>query len=300
MKTEVIRMKIFITGGTGFIGCNLKKQLSNKHEIHAPKSSELDLFDEEEVHEYLNMHVFDIVIHAATWNATRNSPKDLTKVLPNNLRMFFNLARCNKYFGRMIYFGSGAEFGRENWIPKMKEDYFDTHVPVDDYGFSKYIMAKYMEKCKNIYNLRLLGMFGKYEDWEIRFISNACCKAVWDLPITIKQNVFFDYLYVDDLVKITEWFIRNEPKEKVYNVCTGRTHDLLTIAKKVLNASVKKLEIIIHQEGLGKEYSGDNSKLLDEIGGYVFQEIDKSICELYHWYLAQKDFIDREKLLLDK
>jgi len=300
MKTEVIRMKIFITGGTGFIGRNLKEQLSNKYEIHAPKSSELDLLDEEKVHEYLNMHAFDIVIHAATWNATRNSPKDLTKVLPNNLRMFFNLARCNKYFGRMIYYGSGAEYDRGHWIPKMKEDYFDTHVPAGDYGFSKYIMAKYAEQSHNIYNLRLFGVFGKYEDWQIRFISNACCKAVWDLPITIKQNVFIDYLYVDDLVKITEWFIRNKPKEKVCNICTGRTYDLLTVAKKVLNASGKKLEIIIYQEGFGKEYSGDNSKMLQEIGGFSFQEIDDSLHELYHWYLTHKEHITLEKLIVDK
>lgn len=293
-------MKIFISGGTGFIGRNLKEQLNNKYELYAPTSSELDLLDEDKVFSYIKQHNFDVVIHAATWNATRNSPKDLAKVLPYNLRMFFNLAMCSNLYGKMIYYGSGAEYDRRHWIPKMKEDYFDTHVPVGDYGFSKYIMAKYTEKSKNIYNLRLFGVFGKYEDWEIRFISNACCKAIWDLPITIKQNVFFDYLYVDDLVKITEWFLENEPREKAYNVCSGRTYDLLTLARKVLNASGKKLEIVIQQTGCGMEYSGDNTKLLQEMGGYAFQEIDDSINELYHWYLSHKEHIVLEKLLADK
>jgi len=292
-------VKIFVTGGTGFIGRNLVEQLSKKYEIHAPHSKTLDLLDEDKVSEYIKTHKFDVVIHAATWNATRNSPKDLTKVLPHNLRIFFNLARCDKYFGKMIYFGSGAEYDRRHLIPKMKEDYFDTHVPIGDYGFSKYIMAKHAEKSHNFYNLRLFGVFGKYEDWEIRFISNTCCKVVWDLPITIKQNVYFDYLYIDDLVKIADWFITNEPKKNVYNVCTGKTYDLLTLAKIILNTDEKNLEIVINKSGLGKEYSGDNSQLLREIG-YTFREINDCIKELYLWYFNNKDIIRKNYLLIDK
>lgn len=293
-------MKIFITGGTGFIGRNLKEQLDAKYKVFAPTSGELNLLDENAVAEYIKKNNFDMVIHSATWNATKNSPKDTTKVLENNLRMFFNIARCSDFYGKMIYFGSGAEYDRRHWIPKMRENYFDSNVPVDDYGFSKYIMRKYAEKSKNIYNLCLFGVFGKYEDWEIRFISNACCKAVWDMPITIKQNVYFDYLYIDDLVKITEWFIKNNPAEHTYNVCTGKTYDLVTLADKVLKISEKNLDINIAREGLGKEYNGDNSRLLEKIGGYSFCDIDESVKKLYRWYSDNKDNIDMNRLVYGK
>jgi GDP-L-fucose synthase len=105
----------------------------------------------------------------------------------------------------MIYYGSGAEFDRNNWIPKMKEEYFDSFVPTDQYGFSKYIINKYTERAENIFNLRLFGVFGKYEDYQIRFISQTCCRAIYDLPITINQNVNFDYTYIDDVVEITDY-----------------------------------------------------------------------------------------------
>lgn len=292
--------KIFITGGTGFIGRNLKERLSSSYLVFAPPHAELELLDEGTVYQFLKKNQFDVVIHTATWNASRNSKKDLSKVLHNNLRIFFNLARCSNQYEKMIYYGSGAEYDRKHWIPKMREEYFDTYVPKDDYGFSKYIMAKHTKHAGNIYDLRLFGVFGKYEDWQIRFISNACCKAVWDLPITIRQNHFFDYLYIDDLVEITKWFIENEPREKTYNVCTGRTYDLLTLAKKILKVSGKNLDIKITQKGFGKEYSGDNSLLLNEIEGYTFLNIDSYINELYQWYLARKDSIDREELLIDK
>ncbi|PIU41260.1 MAG: NAD-dependent dehydratase [Candidatus Omnitrophica bacterium CG07_land_8_20_14_0_80_42_15] len=292
--------RILITGSTGFIGRNLNERLRDDYSISAPTHDELELLDALAVAGFLKRNKFTVVIHTATWDATRNSKKDISKTLSNNLKMFSNLIQCNEHYGKLIYYGSGAEYGREHWTPRMREDYFNKYIPGDDYGLSKYTMSKYAERIGNAYNMRLFGVFGKYEDWEIRFISNACCKAVWDLPITVKQNVFFDYLYVNDLAEITKWFIENDPKNKFYNVCTGKVFDLVTLAKKVLAASGKNLKILIGQQGLGKEYSGDNTRLISEIGNYKFQDIDASIKELYNWYLANKRSIPIDRLKTDK
>jgi hypothetical protein len=56
----------------------------------------------------------------------------------------------------------------------------------------------------------------------VRFISNACCRALKGLPIVLRQDIVFDYLYVKDLVKITMWFIENSARHRAYNVCSGR------------------------------------------------------------------------------
>ncbi|MDD5155310.1 MAG: NAD(P)-dependent oxidoreductase [Candidatus Omnitrophica bacterium] len=291
-------MKILITGGNGFIARNLFEGLNGEYALVSRSSAELDLLDSREVFEYIKGNRFDVIIHTATYDAApKHSAKDPAKVMENNLKMFFNLVRCNDRFGRMIYYGSGAEFKRENWIPKMKEDYFDRYVPQDQYGFSKYIMNKYTQLSTNIYNLRLFAVFGKYEDWRVRFISNACCRAALGLPITVNQNVFFDYMYIDDLINITKWFIENAPHEKTYNICTARAFSHLELARKVSEISGKNPEIIIKDRGAGIEYSGDNSRLMDEIGGYDFKDMDSSIEELYNWYSANKFSIDKEKLL---
>ena len=285
-------MKILITGGNGFIARSLFEELKDKYNIASYNSKDLNLLDSSKVFDCIKENKFDIVIHTATYDAASAfSTKDPAKVLENNLRMFFNIARCRDYFGKMIYFGSGAEFNRENWIPGMKEDYFDQHVPSDQYGFSKYLMAKYTELNSNIYNLRLFGVFGKYDDWRYRFIPNACVRAVLDLPITINRNKFFDYLYIDDLVKIVEWFIENKPQRNIYNVCTGKVYDLNTLAWKIVKIAGKNLEVIIKTGGPGREYSGNNSLLLGELSGFEFTPMDDSIKRLLDWYSDNKHMI---------
>jgi len=286
-------MKILITGGNGFIAKNLFEQLNNEYTVLTRNSQELNLLDFSKVVGFLKSNQYDVIIHAATYDAAPiYSAKDKSKVLEYNLKMFFNIVRCKDYFGKMIYFGSGSEFGRENWIPRMKEDYFDQHVPSDQYGFSKYIMTKYAQLNNNIYNLRLFGVFGKYDDWRTRFISNACCHAVLNLPVRINRNVFFDHLYIDDLVKIVKWFINNNPSRKVFNICTGDVYNFKTLAEKIIKISGKNLEIIIKNEGLGNEYSGDNALILNTLKDYKFAQIDESLQYLYNWYDSNKHIID--------
>jgi GDP-L-fucose synthase len=180
----------------------------------------------------------------------------------------------------------------------MKEEYFDTYVPTDDYGFSKYIMSKLTDATSNIYDLRLFGVFGKYEDWRIRFISNAICRVLSNLDITINRNVYFDYLYIHDLSEIMRLFINK--KTILYhhiNVCTGKTIDLRTIAEKILTVSKTRHKILITHKGLKKEYSGDNTKLIKIIGTYQFTSVDRALRELFVWYKDNIHTINRNDIL---
>ena len=289
--------RVLITGASGFIGRNLAESLSSAYEISAPTRAELDLVSTEAVRAYLEQHRFDVVIHAATGRSNRKTTApDLFK---NNCRMFFNFARNSQLYGRMIHFGSGAEYDRRAYQPLMPESYFDTSVPEDDYGFAKYIAAKYTELAPNIVDLRLFGVFGKYEAWEVRFISNACCRVLHGMDITLRQNVRFDYLDIRDLAFLTAWFIENEPKHRAYNVTTGDPVDLLTLAHIVAKVSGRDPQIHVANEGMGKEYSGSNAQLLAEIGPYPFRDCESSVRDLYNWYEAQLPTIDPALLRFD-
>jgi GDP-L-fucose synthase len=292
-------MNILITGGSGFIGRNLMEYLDSRYSVLAPSHSELDFLDEDAVREYFMVHGIDVVIHCAVRPGHRNA-KDPSNQLYDNLRMFFNIIRNKDRFRKMIYLNSGLVYDMRYYLPKMEEGYFGKHIPIDEGGFSKYIAGKYIEVNENLIDLRIFSIFGKYEDYAIRFISNAICKVIFDLPITIKQNRLFDFIYIEDFFQIIDYFINNKGQYSCYNVSPDNAIELNDVAKKVLKISGKNLPIKIAQSGMGKEYSGDNSRLRREIKNFSLTPIDDAIHKLYSWYYNNRCLINKGFLLFDK
>ncbi len=290
---------VLLTGGSGFIGKNiLESFLNTKYRILSPTSKELNVADEEAVDSYFRDHKIDIVIHGAVKPTHRNA-KDLNNLFYTNTRMFFNLEKHKREYEKMLIIGSGAIYDGRYYVPKVKEEAV-LHIPSDDLGFCNYVCRKSIEKSDNLYDLRVFGIFGKYEDYAIRFISNAICKSICDLPITIKQNRYFDYLFIDDLMPILDWFICNDPIHKSYNITPPESISLKTIAEFVREISHKDIPIIINKPGLGLEYSGDNSRLINEYAKARFTLMKDAISHLYLWYSTNERSIDRDLLLFDK
>ena len=275
---------LLITGGTGFIGRNLVEQLSGDYTILAPAREELDLCDTEKVERYLHDHQVNIVIHTANSGCRDDKNATPQDTLECGLRMYANLERCNHLYDRMYYFGSGAEYDCRHYIPYMTEDYFGRYVPQDRYGFYKYLLSKQCEQKENIVDLRLFGVYGKYELWATRFISCNICRVLKGMPMTLSQNMYFDYIYIDDLVKIMRWFIEHTPRYKHYNVCRGEHIDLYSLGNVIKKTLQSDCRFIVANTGYKREYSGDNSRLYSETGMLHFRPFEDTIWELAQYY----------------
>lgn len=292
--------KVLLTGGSGFIGKNiLESYLAQKYQILAPNRTELDLLDTKSTDEYFNQNSFDVVIHSAAKPGHRNSP-DSSNLLYSNLRMFSNLERNKEKFGKLINIGSGAIYDNSKDIVDVNENEIYKNIGEEEHSFCKYIMQKQIDKIDSFVSLNIFGIFGKYEDWEIRFISNAICKSIFDLPITIKQNRRFSYLFVEDLMPILEFFIENNPKHKSYNIVPDAKFELVEIANMIRQFSDSSLPLKISKDGMGLEYTGDNSLLKSEFVNLKFTNIFTAIKMLYNFYNKNKDTIDKKLLLIDK
>lgn len=292
--------RIFLTGGTGFIGRNFQDLLGDVYDIVAPSRSELDLSDSCAVEKFIQSNNFDAVVHCAHIKSDRKDPGP-PNLVELNLRLFFNLFRCQKYFEKMICFGTGAEYDKQNCSPNTAEDDFDRSVPKDGYGFYKYLCSKYIENSDNVLCLRLFGCYGKYEDYELRFISNAICKNIFGLPITItNKNSVFSYLFVNDLINLIANFIENTPKYRVYNATPSTRVDLLTIARTIIKISGNDTGVVLKKSGMGNEYSGSNKRLMSEFPDFGFTPIDVGISKLYAWYQSNQHLIDKNKLIADR
>jgi len=264
------------TGQRGFVGRNLAEALNETYSLITPTSRELDLTDCDMVSHFFDRNSIDIVIHACS--TTEDT-------LASDLKMFFNLEKCCDNVGKMIYFGSGAEFDKRYDIINVKEEEFGNRIPVDGYGFAKYIMNSYARQTSNIYNLRLFGIFGKYEDWTYKFISNICCKAVFDLPLSIRRECKFDYIYIDDLPAVINWIIEEEPVHTDYNFSSGTPVLLSELADIVLEVSGKKLDIAtLNPKGYNNEYTANNKRLCSQLSWFKPTPIREAVEELYKWY----------------
>ena len=296
---SMTKKSILITGASGFIGRNVVEQLGGKYDIAAPNHHELDLMDTPQVESYLKRGNFDAVVHGA--NVGGNRKVSVNNLFEKNLRMFQNVARCSSHFGKMIQLGSGAEYDKSRPLMHVREEEFGVRVPQDEYGRYKYECSKYVEAADNIICLRIFGCYGKYEDYEIKFISNAICKSIFSLPITIaNRNAVFSYLNIDDFVCIVEHFIKHDGAHKSYNVVPNEIADLLTIAGNVKEISGSGLPVVVKNPGMTPEYTGDNSRLRAEIPGFQFTSLDDGIRKLHSWYIENKSLLDLGKISIDK
>lgn len=291
--------RLLVTGARGFIGRNIVEYLEQRYEVLAPGREELELLDERSVDHYFARNSVDVVIHGATTPGHRNA-EPVADLVARNMRMFDNLARNRNQFDKMIYLGSGAIYDMRQYVPKMEESYAGTHVPVDPHGYSKYLIAKFIEHLDRAVELRLFGVFGRYEDYSIRFISNAICKTIFGLPITVRQDRYFDYLFVEDLGSILESFIEREAPHKYFNITPDRSVSLRWLAELVAGRAGKPCDIQVEQPGLGLEYSGSNARLRQFIPDLRLTDIDVAINRLYSWYESRVDLIDQSVLLYDK
>lgn len=270
------KKKVLLTGSSGFIGRNIKGYLSTICDLETPARKELNLLDEEQVREYLKENRFDVVIHSANPNPVKNSLDKQSDMFEDSIRVFMNLYQAEEYYGRMYSFGSGAEYDKSGDIVLIREEEAGRSVPYDTYGLIKYTISRIIEKSEKQYNLRIFGCYGP-TDHGSKFITHAirCCMS--GSPITIRQDCMFDYMHVSDLAKIMEYFIYHKPEHRVYNVCTATRHSLSEIAAIVREQMGTDNEITLLSPGWNKEYTGDNRRLLSEIGGYSFLSLEEGI-----------------------
>ena len=246
-------MRIILFGGSGFIGRNIIEQLGDKYDIIAPTRQEMDI----EKDRHLSADV-DAVINCV--NAE------------DNLQAYFNIVAL--YSGKLIHLGSGAEYDKSNHIRNIREEDFGI-IPKDPYGLGKFYISNHIDWRDNTVCLRPFGVFGKYEDYKRRFISKAILDNMKGQNITVYKNQKFSYIWVNDLVKIIDYFINNEAKHKFYNV-GGHKTTLKKIAKKI-----GRYKVI--NRGWANEYTCNDERVRKETG-IIYTPFKESLKELRKFY----------------
>lgn len=255
-------MQILITGGAGFIGSNLAKELQKRYpeaEIIVLDNFESGNFEnlinfkgelitgditDKGFWDYLgNLYRFDIVFHqAAITDTTITDQRKMTEV--NTLAFKYLLeTSIKRWNARIIYASSAAVYG--NCPAPMKED--GCLKPENVYGFSKLMMDRIAEKYLKrfpeiqITGLRYFNVYGPGEGHKGKFAS-----MVYQLAVKMargqKPRLFKwgeqkrDFVYIKDVVE-ANILAFEKGVSGIFNVGYGKArsfNELVEILNRVL------------------------------------------------------------------
>ena len=121
----------------------------------------------------------------------------------------------------------------------------------------------------------------------------------------MKRKIKVFLLYCMIFVNIIPMTVNAKEKHsdmeyKAYNITPDSSISLYDLAVIVREVAGKPLHpIVVSQEGMGLEYSGDNSRLKSELD-LNLTPLALAIRDLYIWYSDNKEQLDRNLLLIDK
>lgn len=291
--------------GNGFVGKNIASHyLNNGDHVDVLDYLDFSFLNENDVKNYFeNTEKYDAVFYCAYIGGTRNTGYDNGSdysIIVKNIQMFDNIGRCLPKDTKYIHFGSGAQYSKNRDLLKIKEDETGEIIPSDEYGYAKYLINEIIKSRDNYYNLIVFGLYGINEDPFIRFITNSCYKNILNLPFIINQNVIFDYLFIEDLFKITDELVyKNEVKYRVFNVTPDKSISLESICKLINEVGNNKCEINFINDGLNYEYTGNNERLHINCPNIEFTSYKEGIKSVYDFCLKNVQNIDTQKIIND-
>jgi GDP-L-fucose synthase len=247
-------MRVLITGANGYIGKTLYNALKDTHHVDAITRNSFDLSDPAAMSKFFqSRHNFDVVIHCAVAGGSRLQ-KDDWNIMDKNLMMYYNLLHFRRHYTRLIHFGSGAE----------------TYMPGEPYGYSKKVIAKSILNQDNFYNIKIFGVFDENE-LETRFIKGNILRYINNKPMQIHQDKTMDFFYMQDLIKVVEYYINEQEPPKEFDCVYNRIHRLSFIANIINNLDKHKVDVVISESQEATPYTSNyrNVELPIEFLGLV-------------------------------
>ena len=287
-------MRIFVTGGAGFIGTHLCKKLtslhkvtvydnfsnSNKESFPAMENVTLivgDILDNSKLFDSMKNH--DVVIHLAAKTDVIDSIHNPDDTFQTNVQGTQNvLDSCkSNAISKIIVTSSAAVY--QNSGNSVNEE--STTKPLSPYGQSKLDMEKITIQSKIDYTiLRLFNVYGGGHTSVV--ITNFKKNILENKPLIIfgDGKAIRDFIHIDDVVDGI--ILSMTSTSGIYNIASGNGTSIGDLAKLFMQLSGKNSEII-HKSARDGEiiYSVANiTKSQKELGFYPKMSLDGGLSTL--------------------
>lgn len=308
-----MRLKVFITGATGFVGNHLIDLLEpsghtiygtafpEKPDARAENISYLDIRSGEKLSEAIKSIRPDWIFHLAAISNVSHSWVNKKETLETNIMGTFNLFEAARTFApqaRILYVSSSDVYGVVAPTEEALSEENSSHA-MSPYAFTKMsgeLLSKFYAQVENLHIVisRSFPHTGPGQgpdfvssDWacQITQIEKGMAEPVLKVGNLERQRDFTD---VRDVVRAYVLLMQKGRKGEVYNVCSGRVFSLEEILGTLLSLSSKKIEIQVDPKRLRKAdipfLVGDNRKIKRETSWEPKIPIKQSLLDLLEYW----------------
>ena len=263
-------MNVLVTGGAGFIGSHLVRQLLDaEHQVtvldnvstgtwqHLPQGKdtctcwEMDIRDKA-AREKIEQGKFDVIVQLAGQTMVDVSIKDPEFDASENIMGTINVLEAARNSGvkRIIFASTAAAYGdvTEDRLPIREEENL---APMSFYGLTKVAVEKYLKLYHDLYGLdyvalRFANVYGERQGdtGEGGVISIFAKRIAKDQGITVfgdgKQTR--DFIYAGDIAAGIIAAMTTDKANAVYNLSNQTETSLLELIELMAKASGKTVE----------------------------------------------------------
>lgn len=296
--------KILVTGGRGFIGSNLARELENRGYkvwacdlMHCEMENYVrcDVSKFRQVERLFEEYGFDYVYHAAAEYGRWNGEGYYENLWSTNAVGTKNILGMQKKKGfRMVFFGSAEVYGDYDGV--MSEDVMDK-VPIkqmNDYAIAKWVNELQIMNSAAMFGtetvrVRLFNVYGPGEHYTPYrgFIPKFIYKALHDEPYTVYLGHKRTLEYVEDVCRTLANIMDNFKPGQVYNLGGDEQYEIKYISDLILKSLGKDDTKVVYKEAEAfttRVKTPDSSKAKRILGFKLTIPVREGIQRTVDWF----------------